>query len=196
MTAYMKRRALPERRSVATDRQLIALAMLAVMLLLSPVIAQAQRRHGPPSIRPEVHHDLSPPLRSMKPLHEPPGRRPVEQEMPTHNFAPDQTDPVRQTLAAPAAPSTGVNWLGVGRGFSGPQGTYSVNLAPPDTNGAVGANQVVEWVNTSFAVFSKADGTVLYGPVAGKTLWQGFGGNCETNNNGDPIVQYDVAAGR
>jgi hypothetical protein len=51
-------------------------------------------------------------------------------------------------------------------------------------------------VNTSFAVFNKFAGSVLYGPVAGNTLWQGFGGVCETTNDGDPIVQYDKSAQR
>ena len=34
-------------------------------------------------------------------------------------------------------------------------------------------------VNVSFAVWDKA-GTLLYGPVANNTLWQGFGGPCQT----------------
>ena len=71
-----------------------------------------------------------------------------------------------------------------------------MNSAPSDSNGAVGKTQFVEWVNTSFAVFDKTTGVVLMGPTAGKTLWQGFGGGCETNNDGDPIVQYDQAADR
>jgi hypothetical protein len=29
------------------------------------------------------------------------------------------------------------------------------------------------------------------GPVDGSVLWQGFGGNCERNNDGDPIVLFD-----
>src|SRR5205823_3580543 len=68
--------------------------------------------------------------------------------------------------------------------------------APPDTNGAVGATQFVEVVNGSFAVLDKATGTALYGPAAFNTVWQGFGGGCETNNDGDPIAQYDKAANR
>jgi hypothetical protein len=32
--------------------------------------------------------------------------------------------------------------------------------------------------------------------VAGNTLWQGFGGQCEAQVDGDPIVQYDKAANR
>jgi len=54
----------------------------------------------------------------------------------------------------------------------------------------------VQWVNESFAVFDKAVGSVIYGPAAGNTLWTGFGGGCETNNDGDPIAQFDKAAQR
>ncbi len=67
---------------------------------------------------------------------------------------------------------------------------------PPDTNGAVGATQYVQWVNTYFAVFDKTNGALVAGPTAGNTLWTGFGGGCETNNDGDPIVLYDKLANR
>ena len=33
-------------------------------------------------------------------------------------------------------------------------------------------------------------------PKAGNTPWAGFGGDCETRNDGDPIVQYDQLANR
>ena len=59
----------------------------------------------------------------------------------------------------------------------------------------VGPNNIVEMVNSSFAVFDKA-GAVHYGPVSNNTLWTGFGGPCETDNEGDPIVRYDRLAGR
>jgi hypothetical protein len=92
--------------------------------------------------------------------------------------------------------TAGLNFDGVGNGFAGPQGTFTVTSAPSDPNGAIGATQYVQWVNTSFAVFSKSTGSVVMGPVAGKTLWQGFGGQCEAQNDGDAIVQYDKAANR
>ena len=60
----------------------------------------------------------------------------------------------------------------------------------------MGATQYVQWVNVDFAVFNKSTGALVLGPIAGNTLWKGFGGGCETNNDGDPIVQYDKAAGR
>jgi len=51
-------------------------------------------------------------------------------------------------------------------------------------------------VNAEFAVFDKATGALLAGPTEGNALWAGFGGGCETNNDGDPIVQYDKIANR
>jgi hypothetical protein len=89
---------------------------------------------------------------------------------------------------------------GIGKGFSGPQGSFVVGSAPPDTTGAVGETQFVQWVNSSFVVLDKKSGAAVFGPVPGNTLWQGLGGNapvpCEVNNDGDPIVQYDKAAKR
>ena len=90
------------------------------------------------------------------------------------------------------ATTAGLNFAGVGNGDYG----FAPNAAPPDTNGAVGATQYVQWVNESFAVFDKATGALVLGPVAGNTLWSGFGGGCQTNNDGDPIVQYDKLANR
>ncbi len=106
------------------------------------------------------------------------------------------TDPVVQSSAAAStgALATGLNFEGLGNGFPG----FSVNSAPPDTNGAVGATQYVQWVNESFAVFNKATGATQEGPVAGNQLFQSLGAShpCAVNNDGDPIAQYDKANGR
>src|SRR5256886_16592283 len=69
------------------------------------------------------------------------------------------------------------------------------NSAPPDTNGDVGPNHYVQTVNTDFAIFNKS-GTAIYGPVAINTLWSGFGGGCQSNNDGDPTVIYDPISDR
>ena len=103
---------------------------------------------------------------------------------------------VQGSTSGVAAPTAGSGVDGVGNGFSGPQGTFTVNSAPPDTNGAVGASQYVQIVNSGFAVFDKASKSVVYGPVATNTLWSGFGGPCEADNDGDATVVYDKAAGR
>jgi hypothetical protein len=107
-------------------------------------------------------------------------------------------DPVRQgrpAKNAAIAPVTGANFEGVGDGFTGPQGTYTPPVFPPDPNIAVGPHDIVEVVNTDLAVFAK-DGTPTYGPVQTNTVFAGFGGACEIDNDGDPIVQYDAAADR
>ncbi len=67
--------------------------------------------------------------------------------------------------------------------------------APPDTEGDVGPNNYVQFVNVFFTIYDK-DGNALYGPADGNTLFSGFGGLCELTNDGDPIVQYDPLADR
>jgi hypothetical protein len=100
---------------------------------------------------------------------------------------------VLQTSVGPlVATRGGLNFDGIGQGAYG----YTVSSAPPDTNGAVGATQFMQWVNQDFAVFNKSTGALVYGPAAGNTFWAGFGGACETSNSGDPIAQYDKAATR
>src|SRR6266480_4033161 len=95
-----------------------------------------------------------------------------------------------RVLSAPTP--TGVSWDGVGVGLAG----FVPSSNPPDTNGRVGAKQYVQWNNTSFAVFNKATGALLYGPAAGNTLFQSLGGACATHNDGDPVVAYDILSGR
>jgi len=96
-------------------------------------------------------------------------------------------DPVLQgPISGPSAPSTQADFEGVS----------NVNgVLPPDTQGDVGPNHYVQMVNLSFAIWDKS-GDLLYGPVDNNTLWQGFGGPCETTNDGDPIVLYDHLADR
>lgn len=84
----------------------------------------------------------------------------------------------------------------VGRGHNGENSAYQVQMAPPDTDGAVGEHQFVQWVNNTIAVFDKSSGKLEYGPVPANYLWKDFGGNCEANNNGDPVVVYDKLAKR
>ena len=146
----------------------------------------------------EVRHDTSIPLRQMPPASRARGQRvyPVL-PLPRHGGGGvTAADPVLQSLIAqPLAPALTLNFDGVGNGFSGPAGTFTVAGAPPDTNGSVGPNHYVQIVNTDFAVFDKS-GAALFGPVPINTLWTGFGGDCETNNDGDPVVKYDNMADR
>ena len=67
---------------------------------------------------------------------------------------------------------------------------FGFRVMPPDVNGDVGLNHVVETVNLLFRVWNKT-GTPLIPATPVNELWAGFGGNCELNNDGDPVVFYD-----
>jgi len=67
---------------------------------------------------------------------------------------------------------------------------FGSRVMPPDVNGDVGLNHVVETVNLLFRVWNKS-GTPLIPATPVNDLWSGFGGNCELNNDGDPVVFYD-----
>jgi hypothetical protein len=154
--------------------------------------------HGPVQVLSEFKHDVSPPLRNIPPLPSEGGQH-INQVYLTPQATPltQSLDPVLQSQAGTtAAPVAALNFDGVGVGFTGPNGTFIPNAAPPDTNGVVGNTQYVQWVNESFAVFDKATGTPVLGPVTGQTLWSGFGGKCQNNNDGDIIAQYDKVANR
>jgi hypothetical protein len=113
-------------------------------------------------------------------------------QVPKRSGGPDGP---RQAIAGPissAPSSTGLNFEGIGEGLAG----FLVGGNPPDVNGRVGATQFVQWNNTSFAVFDKITGALEYGPAAGNTLFQSLGGDCASHNDGDPVVSYDILAGR
>ena len=102
-------------------------------------------------------------------------------------FGPQDADAALQTTYGPSLiPAPIVS-------FDGPSNTSGVQ--PPDPVGDVGPNHYVAMSNLSFAVYSKT-GTVLYGPALNNTLWAGFGGACQTENAGDPIVLYDQISDR
>jgi hypothetical protein len=149
------------------------------------------------------HHDsrpvkplLSRPLRQLAKI-PPPSVMRHEVREPARPKAPTDTPKggFTQTFAGPvlsAPTATGLNFEGVGVGFFGfvPPGN------PPDTEGRVGAKQYVQFNNTSFAVFDKTTGAALTGPIAGNALFQELGGDCALHNDGDPVVAYDIMAGR
>jgi hypothetical protein len=152
------------------------------------------------------HFDVSPPLLEMaaEPLAGPGAEfePPENPQLPSwRKIRSDVPDPVVQSVIASgdsvaaggpqlAVPSTGFNFLGVG--ING--GT------PSDSNGSVGNNQFVETVNIRYQVWSldrsTKTATSILGPSNINTLWAGFGGACQAQNSGDPIVLFDKTASR
>jgi len=142
----------------------------------------------------ELHHDISPALRTLKPVVKPTvhvaaGNEEGAENRETHASKPaaaiHAADPVAQTSAAIASAATaGLNFDGV---------TAPAGRVVPDTNGAVGSTQYFQWVNTSFEIFNKSTGASIYGPFDASTLWTGFS-PCNTTDDDDVVVEYDRMA--
>jgi hypothetical protein len=173
----------------------VSLAVLGLLTAAMPASAAHVQRSG--HVLAAVHHDTSAPLRNMRaaaPRFARSGALPLRR-LPGHRGHGRQSGALQLAPGSLLAPTNLANFAGIGNGFSGPEGSFTVQSAPPDPNAAVGPNHIVETVNTDLAVFNKS-GTVLYGPVAINTLWTGFGGGCQTNNDGDATVSYDRIADR
>ena len=186
------------------NRKVFSLALLVLILIGSTVSAQAAPSAKPDPIGPvevssAVYSDVSGPLSDLvgvapdAPEEKEKKEKPIR-SLPNMGNALNQDDGAVQTVVGPLAGTTsGLNFAGVGQGDYG----FTDQYAPPDTVGAVGATQYVQWVNTYFAVFNKSTGAIVSGfPKPGNSPWAGFGGGCQTNNDGDPIVQYDKLANR
>jgi subtilase family serine protease len=181
------------------SRPPFAIAGLFAILALGASPSPQPQSHATerPLVIAADRHDRSPRLRDIPPLppaiaHEPDEREPK---------------PWRQRRRPPTVatdPAVQTSWpaITIPAPVSSFDGIANVNgVLPPDTNGDVGPNHYVQWVNLSFAIYGKTGQpdtppTLIYGPAAGNTLWTGFGGPCETRNDGDPIVLYDQLADR
>src|SRR5260370_41143695 len=118
-----------------------------------------------PLVMQAVHHDVSPPLFLIPPPPRQPGLRIHDIKSIPRRYQAAAVDPVLQpSYPTTLAPVTTLNFDGVGNGFTGPAGTFTVQSAPPDTEGDVGPNHYVQVVNTAFAIFNKS-GTPIFGPV-------------------------------
>ncbi len=170
------------------NKRFLGLVSFAVMTLGITVPLAAQTE---PDVQYPVHFDISPAMRDIVSTTQPPAGRIALAPMPVPRTpVSPQIDPVLQnTLGGPASATKGIDFDGVGS-------PNTCNCAPPDTNMAAGPNHLVQWVNTSYAVYDKA-GIIFPGyPKAGSSIWSGFGSGECNNNSGDPIAQYDRAADR
>jgi hypothetical protein len=116
---------------------------------------------------------------------------PVVQVVPGSDMAADSGE--KDALGAIEAAATGFN-------FDGISGLSTENGYPPDENGSVGNDQFVEMVNSHYQVWAlnrtTRTATVVIAKARINTLFAGFGGACQTRNDGDPIVLYDKVANR
>lgn len=177
-------------------KKLASLATIAAVAVIGLVFSghrvggqQSPQTQVYPDVWQEIAHDTAGPMSQL-------GRR-APKGGPAHSLnwlkrehkaQHGPADSVVQSSSGPLVGTTGLlNFGGVGaNGF-----------APPDTNGAVGATQYVQWVNVEYAVYNKSNGALVQGPFAGNSFWAGFADSqCANNNSGDPVAQYDKAANR
>ena len=153
-------------------------------------LPQPAQVHRPTILLP-VRHDVTRPLREIPVVPPRTDRESPHEPHPVRGgpvAGPRLPDPSLQTTAPNAGAITpSISFGGIGN---------TAGVLPPDTNGDVGPQHYVQWVNLSFAVYDKATGAAVYGPADGSTLWNGFGGACQASNDGDPIVLYDEKADR
>ena len=154
--------------------------------------------HKTPIVIKEFKHDTGPLLREVPPLFpelSPRSEHEIENHVnPNHRWHNQvQRDRVLQREEnSPRAqtPGFGLEFDGIGVGYSS-----FCNCMPPDNDGAVGTAQYVQFTNVAYEVFDKS-GNSLLGPLAGNAFWSGFGGACQTDNSGDPVIRFDAAAQR
>ena len=181
------------------------IAMGSALLLAAGLATAAQASPDRPDVSMAAHHDVSPAFRDLaavprrvaaRPDREIENRIPLDMAQRAHP-APGGPDPVLQTDAGPTGSATPMP-LSSFDGISDDDNAAVTGgrVVPPDTNGDVGTTYYVQIVNLLLAVYRKSDGVRIFGPVPVNTLWNGFGGKCQTDNDGDPVALYDDAADR
>lgn len=162
--------------------------LLLILAIACPLSAQ--------TVESAVRHDTSPPLSSIvvEVPDEPFDARRTEHRVRPIPFPSAVAGVQRAAAEAPTAPvQAPLNLTAMAPPFAGigPELNYKIKHAPPDTTGAAGTTQYVQWVNEAFAVFDKQTGKPVLGPLDGRVIWSGFGGVCSDTNDGDPIVLFD-----
>jgi hypothetical protein len=193
-------------------KKIVALVVLVGLCLVSglPLLTHAQNevaeQHRAEVSLP-IHQDrTSKPLREMFET----GERP-EPARGGRDFEPGRPEPVGNVNPS-VIDALADRSVGLPSALSSPKAATvgtpvdpNFRVAPPDTTGDVGPNHYVQWVNLRYSIYTltrdansqiTAFNLVSGFPKQGNVVWQGFGGRCQTDNDGDPIVQYDQLANR
>jgi hypothetical protein len=177
----------------------------SALLLLAGLTTAVNATVDRPEVSMAVRQDISPTFRALASLPRATAvlpNREIENKIPLDLAQrakpnPGGPDPVLQTNQGPAenaTPAPIISFDGVSDDDNA--AVAGGRVVPPDANGDVGGTYYVQTVNLLFAVYRKSDGARVFGPVKTSSLWNGFGGKCQTDNDGDPIVLYDDAADR
>src|SRR6185503_1634832 len=194
-----KNRAFTHLRILAAVLLVLTAAALVFLAVSPSAIAQPRPQMHPltPTFSKAVAFDVSPALRSMRPIARPPAYlagtlleiRPESEGPVAHRARARGLDGALQVLyPTPTIPAPLLTFEGLSNvdNFN----VLGGRVNPPDPNGEVGPQNFVEMINLVFAVYDKA-GNLLLGPFDTGSLWDGFPvTNCALNA-GDPVVLYD-----
>lgn len=184
----------------------LVVGALAVAILATAPLAAA----GPRTVSKAVHHDTSLPLLEMHRINAenrsvvPTG---INVTIPNHtertpNALPQGREEVDANVQLDArpdpllAPTPAPSIVFEGSQDSDNSDLFGFAIVPPDSDGDVGGNVYFQWINLIYEIFDKNSGTSLLGPAPGSDFWIGFGGACQSENGGDPLVLYDHIARR
>jgi hypothetical protein len=198
------------RRAHGSRSAKILVLATALSLVTGVIPTQAREPRAPepaastfkPVVRQSVRNAVSAPLRDIAAAWEASGKRaPAPAERPWRGLP----------KAQPGGDGVG-SGSGVARGGETPSAEAPANsmpafdndfeglgndsfVLPPDTDGDVGPDHYMQWVNLQFAIWDK-EGNELVGSTPGNALFEGLGGPCESQNDGDPITLYDHLSDR
>ncbi len=94
-----------------------------------------------------------------------------------------------------AMPTPLTSFAGINNRYGAAESSISGDIGyDPST----GKKYYVQWVNFGMEIWDVTQGSpvVVLGPVAGNLIWRGFGGPCESDNYGNPVVLFDSRAQR
>jgi len=178
-------------------------AFFAVCMTL-PLLAQATEI----AVGRSIHHDTSAPMSNVVPLDADAmgGNKqiPILQQ-DSYGRYPDLAEPdgglqTASPIGARLSPTPAPIVSASGLSDDLNAATIGSRIVPPDVNGDIGLDEndnriYIQYINLIWGVYNDS-GVLIHGPFAGNSFWQGFGGFCEANNDGDPVVLYDDQAGR
>ena len=185
-------------------------ALVMAALLLSTFVLPAWAEGPQVTVGQAIYHDTSAPLRDIAITRAVPNKSIEQREVPIRqkpvfNKSLGVAEPdgglqsIEKMVAMAPTPSPLISVPGLSE-----QDNVDVvgsAIVPPDTNGDIGVDDAgnklyIQYINVTWAVHRASDGLLVAGPFAGNSFWVGFGGFCEANNDGDPVVLYDDHAGR
>lgn len=178
-------------------------ALFAIGLVL-PTLAIAVEM----TVGEAVYHDTSLPLKSMasgKAVTAGANRTVPLRKRPHNGRFPDLAEPdgglqTQTSSAEQLGPTPAPDISAPGLSEQDNRNTVGFSVVPPDINGDIGldasGNRIyIQYINSIWGVFD-VNGSLINGPFAGNSFWVDFGGFCQSNNDGDPVVLYDDQAGR